>query len=82
MILDDEVNTQYVSFLTFGGAIAYKAISLGVEGRWGSANYKSLSVSDEEDYDDEEYENVGDIFSFDKNRLKTKSVRFYISFRF
>lgn len=82
VILDDEVNTQYVSFLTFGGAIAYKAISLGVEGRWGSANYKSLSVSDEEDYDDEEYEIVGDIFSSDKNRLKTKSVRFYISFRF
>lgn len=82
VILDDEVNTQYVSFLTFGGSIAYKAISLGVEGRWGSANYKSFSVSDEEDYNDEENENVTNIFSSDKNRLKTKSVRFYISFRF
>ena len=81
VILDDEVNTQYVSFFTFGGAIAYKAISLGVEGRWGSANYKSLSVSDEEDFDDKEYEEMS-IFSSDKNRLKTKSVRFYISFRF
>lgn len=80
VILDDEVNTQYVSFFTFGGAIAYKAISLGVEGRWGSANYKSLSISDEEDFD-EGYEDVN-LFSSDKNRLKTKSVRFYISFRF
>lgn len=82
VILDDEVNTQYVSFLTFGGAIAYKAISLGIEGRWGSANYKSLSVSDEKDYTEEEYEDVDNIFSSDKNKLKTKSVRFYLSFRF
>lgn len=39
-ILDDEVNTQYVSFLTFGGVIAYNAMPLVVEGRLESAGCK------------------------------------------
>ncbi|MDR0969546.1 MAG: hypothetical protein LBM67_03290 [Lentimicrobiaceae bacterium] len=81
IILDDELNSKFVSFFTFGGAIAYKVISLGVEARWGSANYKSFSVNPDLEFDDD-----GDVdfelFESDNNKLKTKSVRFYISFRF
>lgn len=75
IVLDSEVNAKYVSFFTCGGAIAYKVISVGVESRWGSANYKSFFESD----DDEESDSF---LSTDNNKLKTNAVRFYLAFRF
>ena len=74
VVLDSEVNAKYVSFFTCGGAIAYKIISLGVESRWGSANYKSFSENEDEETDS--------VFSTDNNKLKTNSVRFYLALRF
>lgn len=82
VILNDEVNTQFVPYLVFGGAVAYKAISLGIETRQGSAEYKSFSADEDAVGEDEGTGNIDDIFISDKNKLKTKSVRFYISFRF
>ncbi len=82
--MNDEVNVQFVPNFAFGGSIAWKVISVGFEGRWGKANYKSFSI-DDESYDG--WEDMGDagienVLRQDKNRLKTSSFRFYISFRY
>lgn len=75
-VLNDVVNVSYVSNFAFGGAVSYKAISLGVESRWGKAKYNSFSV------DEDAIDNLDDVLSKGKNRMKTKSVRFYLTFRF
>lgn len=84
IIMNDEANASYVSNFAIGGAIAYKAVSLGIESRWGKAKYNSFSV----DEDAIDTDNVEEDFNLDnalvsgKNRMKTKSVRFYLTFRF
>lgn len=83
VFLNDEINYNFVPFWSYGGAIAWKAISLGVEYRWGKAKYKSLSM-DEEAMDSEEdfdLSNIEDVFKKGNNRLKTGSLRIYLSFR-
>lgn len=83
VFLNDEINYNFVPYWSYGGAIAWKAISLGVEYRWGKAKYKSLSM-DEEAMDSEEdfdLSNIEDIFKKGNNRLKTGSLRIYLSFR-
>ena len=73
----DDIHGSYGTFFSVGGAISYKAISLGVEGRWGSTKYKSFFGEDEgddEDYDEEYTEATP--------KFKTGSTRVYISFRF
>lgn len=85
IILDDEVNASFVPYVTFGGAVAYKAISIGVEGRWGTAKYNGLSVNDDyEDYDDFSGSDpsIDNFVDKSKTKFKTKSLTFYISFRF
>lgn len=84
IILNEEANASYVSNFAVGAAISYKVISLGIESRWGKAKYNSLSV-DEEDADFEDIEegfDVDDALVTGKNRMKTKSLRFYLTFRF
>jgi len=84
IIMNDEANASYVTNFAVGGAIAYKAISLGIESRWGKAKYSSFSV-DENAADFEEMEedfNVDDVLVTGKNRMKTKSLRFFLTFRF
>ncbi len=78
MFVDSEFNSNYATFLNFGGAIAWKVISVGVEGRWGSAKYKGIAI-DEIDFDNEEFPLST---SSTKTKLKTSSIRFYIGFRF
>lgn len=74
LYLDSEVNCSFASFFVCGGAISYKAISLGVEGRWGSAKYKNMFDA----------EDVEDSFSGSKEKQtwKTGATRLYISFRY
>lgn len=60
-----------------GVAVAYKAISVGCEGVWGTIKYKQTSFGGDED-DDEDKESM---FSTEKFKLKQSSVRFYIAFR-
>lgn len=90
LLIDGDVNTSYGTFFSAGGAIAYKAISIGVEGRWGTTKYSSVidfGNLDEEEWDTG-YDDSGDIFDslkgeYDgKTKWKTGSVRFYISFRY
>ena len=83
VFLNDEINYNFVPYWSYGGASAWKAISLGVEYRWGKAKYKSLSM-DEEAMDSEEdfdLSNIEDVFKKGNNRLKTGSLRIYLSFR-
>lgn len=76
IVLDDSFNCNYASFFVSGASVSYKAISLGVEARWGSAKYKSFEV-EEDDYDE-----ASDFLSKSDNKLKTKGMRFYFGFRF
>lgn len=86
IILDSEVSAEFVPFSVFGGAIAYKVISFGIEARTGSATYSSISLNETDESELENMENPNDImnnlFNQEDNKLKTVSTRFYISFRF
>ncbi len=83
VFLNDEINYNFVPSWSYGGAIAWKAISLGVEYRWGKAKYKSLSIDEDaaESEDDLDFDNIEDIFQKGNNRLKTSYLRIYLSFR-
>ena len=77
----EEFSTSYGTFFSFGGAISYRVISLGIEGRWGNVKYDSMfDLGALEDIED-----TGDIdLSGDKPSTKWKvgSMRFYVSLRF
>lgn len=72
----DEFNGSYGTFFSAGGAVSYKVISIGVEGRWGNTKYNNLvdlgGMLGDDDSED----------SMPKSKWKTGSTRFYISFRF
>lgn len=80
----EDFSGSYGTFFLAGGSVAYKAISLGIEARWGKAKYDSmLNLDDLDDID----ESMSDDDIFEGNydgssKWKTGSVRFYISFRF
>ena len=82
MLLDDEVYYGFVPFFNFGAAVAWKAISIGVEGRWGGTKYHGVSVDDEGDYTEESYDSADDFVETFTQRMRTKSFRAYVSFRF
>ena len=82
VMIDDNIYAQFVPFLSAGGAIAFKVISIGVESRWGKATYKGFSVDEEAMEGEDGLESVDDLFNVSKSKLKTSSLRFYISFRF
>jgi len=69
----EEFAYGYASFFNTGVSISYKAISIGIEQRWGSRKYK-FGDDDEDDYyyEDESIE----------QKLKTSGPRFYIGLRF
>lgn len=72
MYIDDSFNSNFALFYSFGGSVAWKVISVGVEGRWGQAKYNGFSL------EDADLEGI----SSTKTKLKTNSVRFYVGFRF
>ncbi len=81
LYVDEDISTSYGTFFSAGGAVSYKVISIGIEGRWGNTKYDSLvNFSDiDGDYDDDiDLEGNQD----GKSKWKTGSVRFYLSFRF
>lgn len=78
IFLDDNISTSYASFFNVGAAVSYKFISIGVEKRWGSANYNSLSL---DEFDSEE-DLETDLFLSSKKKMKTSGLRAYISFRY
>lgn len=84
MLLDDEVYYGFVPFFNFGAAVSWKAISLGVEGRWGGTKYSGVSVdegTDDYDYMEDEID-ASDFVDTFTQRMRTKSFRVYLSFRF
>lgn len=74
---ETEVSWAYTGMMDFGGKIMYRAISIGMEGRWGSGKFKPLDFSgifgDDED---------GDSGSSVKIKRKFAATRFYIAFTF
>lgn len=94
MYVNEEFYHHYATFCNTGFAVSWKVLSVGCEWRWGKANYNGLSVDLDDltgDYDESDFGNGSDIdmpsvddvlVSLDKVKLKTKSVRVYLSFRF
>lgn len=89
--MNDYAYVQFVPHVTCGLAVCYKMIGLGIEGRWGKANYKGFSLNEEgmdggENIDEDS--TAGDIFNADnmlktsKKKFSNKSFKIYISFRF
>lgn len=48
LILDEDFSGSYSSFFTYGGEISWKAIGVGIEGKHGSAKYRSFISDDDE----------------------------------
>ena len=79
--IDDSFGHGYVSNFAFGASVAYKAISVGIEHRWAKkATYNGLSFDEEGmDYDAPDFE---DVIESDKWKMKSKSFRVFLSFRY
>ena len=86
VIQNDNFAYGFGCLMAAGVSVAYKAISLGVEGVWGKIKYTQTDFGgdDEEsgdyDYDDDEEENVS-YFNTEKFTLKQSGFRVYIAFR-
>lgn len=81
VVIDDSFGQGYVSNFAFGASVAYKAISVGIEHRWAKkATYNGLSFDEEGmDYDAPDFE---DVIESDKWKMKSKSFRVFLSFRY
>ncbi len=62
---------SYASFFNTGVSVSYKAIGLGIEGRWGTSTFSQ-----------EVYNEAEDDYVFQDMKWKTKGMRVYLSFRF
>lgn len=87
LLLDDEVYYGFAPLWNFGVSASWKALTFGVEGRWGTAKYNGISIDEEGDYEFD-YENPGnysisdDILETFSERMKIKTFRVYVGFRF
>ena len=81
VVIDDSFGHGYVSNFAFGASVAYKAISVGIEHRWAKkATYNGLSFDEEGmDYDAPDFV---DVIESDKWKMKSKSFRVFLSFRY
>lgn len=76
--------------MTCGLSVSYKVIGLGIEGRWGKADYKGFSLDEESmtvDADDinnpnDMIPNMNEMFKTSKKTFKDSSLKIYLSFRF
>ena len=78
LVQNDTFSYGFGCATSAGVSIAYKSISIGVEGLWSKIKYTQASFDDEGDSED------GDVSIFDteKFKLKESSTRFYIALRF
>lgn len=74
MVMDDESNAAFNVFMNLGLKISYRRLGFGIEGRWGSAKY-DLYEPEEDEYDGYYSEST-------KSKLKTSSLRAFISLNF
>lgn len=74
---DLEASYAYCNMFQFGGKIQWKFIGLGIEGHWGSGNFKQIAFENEDEY--------GDFFgnaSKGKYTRKFANTRIYLSLSF
>lgn len=69
---DTQFSSTFVPYITFGAQVSWKVLSLFVEGRWGSANYKIFNFDDE----------YGEGSSSEKIGCSNSGVRFGIGLSF
>lgn len=76
---NDQFSYGFGCAMSAGISVAYKAISVGVEGLWSTIKYKQASFDD-----DDEDEGDGDLnlFTTKDFKLKQKGPRFYLAIRF
>ena len=81
VVIDDSFGHGYVSNFAFSASVAYKSNSVGIEHRWAKkATYNGLSFDEEGmDYDAPDFE---DAIESDKWKMKPKSFRVFLSFRY
>lgn len=92
--MNDYVYVQFVPHVTCGLSVCYKMIGLGIEGRWGKANYKGFSLNEDsleslegdDDMDDGMSQNgifnAEDMLKTSKKKFSNSSFKVYVSFRF
>lgn len=81
VLIDESFGSGFVSNFAAGASVAYKCISVGIESRWGgNGTYKGMELDEDGmDYEDPDYD---DLLKNDKWKMKTKSFRIYLSFRY
>lgn len=85
VIQNDNFSYGFGCMMAAGVSVAYKAISLGVEGVWGKVKYTQTDFSGDEDedndYDSSDEEDNASYFNTEKFTLKQSGIRAYIAFR-
>lgn len=67
-LISEDSKGAFTPYITCGGAISYKVISLGVQGMWGRTKIAHPALLDISDWQE-------------RTKLKISAVEFYISFR-
>ena len=86
IIQNDNFSYGFGCMMAAGVSVAYKAISLGVEGVWGKIKYTQTDFGGDEDeeegYDSDNSEDKSaSLFNTEKFTLKQSGIRAYIAFR-
>ena len=85
VIQNDNFSYGFGCMMAAGVSVAYKVISLGVEGVWGKVKYTQTDFSGDEDedndYDSSDEEDNASLFNTEKFTLKQSGIRAYIAFR-
>lgn len=82
IIQNDVFSYGFGCNMAAGISVAYKLLSLGIEGVWGSIKYTQNSFNDNSDDDDDSTnDNKVSIFDTKKFKLKQSGIRFYLAFR-
>lgn len=86
IIQKDNFSYGFGCMMAAGVSVAYKAISLGVEGVWGKIKYTQTDFGGDEDeeegYDSDNSEDKSaSLFNTEKFTLKQSGIRAYIAFR-
>jgi len=85
VIQNDNFSYGFGCMMAAGVSVAYKVISLGVEGVWGKVKYTQTDFSGDEDedndYDSSDEEDNASYFNTEKFTLKQSGIRAYIAFR-
>lgn len=85
MVQNDGVYHHYATFFNLGFSLSWKVLSVGIEKRWcDMTNYKGLQANDSYDRDNiiDDDITLDDVLKNVNTRLKTHTLRVYLSFRF